>query len=221
MRRLWLSFNGEEQIVELPVGHSWDAELSLSSGEVLFTAWCQNAPIALMIRSNSFEVLDQQWGHVVTASIAVEKSVCLFISLSVNRQVCSTSDAKLIDEATEAMRNLATRQKPGLGACAASLLRASRLTTRVATFLTEDDEFCVIKRKLLTKGKKIPLPRVWQGTDVVRMMAVIQRGEKRWKQSSGSFSTMMRFIQRSREEFQWESREEQTATMVSALEIPT
>jgi len=79
-----------------------------------------------------------------------------------------------------------------------------------------------LRHKTKTFGKKIPLPRVRQKTEVAQMMITIQlRGEKRWKQSSGSFSTMMRFIQRSREEFQWESLEDEAATMVSTLIIPT
>ena len=191
--------------VAVDVGSSWSQSLSVSAGYTCFAVWCER-PCSISFRfcqGDNEDTFDEHWGQIATLQ-------CLLIDgAEVEITVGSCRTALLADDAKAVQKSLKSLKENGLQyeleRQAASLFRTAAITVRVATFLANLDEFCVIKRRLWMKGKQLLSPPAPIKQVVECISCKLDVGSRTWRRSSGSFSTMMRFIQRSKENFKWQS----------------
>lgn len=205
MCRIWLSNNGEAQHSAILPGESWTVELDASEGLCMVTAWAQTGAVSILVLDDRFSPLAEACGAVVTAQVILERRTVLTVVLSARRRLISKQEENLLSAVPmliSSIHDVATEDEAFAILCAASLSHA------VPTFSEGNHFFCVAKRKLACSSKKIPLPNVTKRMSAIEVLQIVREGKCEWKQSSGSFSNLMRFVQKSKEKFHWDARDE-------------
>lgn len=200
--QVMLLVNGCHRCRSLNCGEIWTQHFAVTAGLLQVTVW-SHFQVSTTLSSSG--VLVEERGLVTTFDMAVANDTNVTLSIATGRRIFSRHEGKIVSRAVGVLRKVATLRQKEIWKHAELLVRASFLTCRIATFLANEEEYCVVKRKLLMKGKKLPVPRL-SALEEARIIAQhLQHGEKKWRQCSGSFSTMMRFIQRAKERFKWQN----------------
>jgi hypothetical protein len=204
MNRFVVFLNDESSQYEIKTGETWHSHLAARPGLLTIVFWSQApASVVMRVKRSEFEETSEQFGQVASFVLNIESSVEIILSFALSRRRFVQADKRVMSKALLALRTPSNVKESEIKKKAAVILRASVMTTKVATFLADEEEFCVVKRKAWMKGKKLPVPILSVECAIQNVFAFLQSGTRRWRQSSGSFSTMMRFIQRSKDLFKW------------------
>lgn len=207
--------NGAVVEHQLLRGEAIEFVAEIGSGFTAIVAWSSSCEfVSLLIVDSDHRTLDAQRGQVAVASVFCHATAAIYVQVVMKERLLSQEDANAIDTAC---RFLNSRGLEGpLSPCGAwKMVRCAWLSSSVQSFVENDEEFCVFKRKLAVSSKKLAVPDVSSSTTVIDLLGEIHTGLKGWKQSSGSFSTLMRFLQKTKEEFSWSSE-----AFDGPLEIP-
>lgn len=206
MNRFTLFLNHESSHFEINKGETWHSHIAALPGLLTIVFWSQTpAAVTMRVRSSSVEEIDEQFGQLTTFVLHLEAAVEIVLSFAISRRSFVQADKRVMKKALLALKTSSTLKDEEIRKKAAVILKASAMTTKVATFLADEEEFCVVKRKAWMKGKKLPTPVLAFECAIQTLAEYLRNGTRRWRQSSGSFSTMMRFIQRSKDLFKWHS----------------
>lgn len=215
---VWCCVNGASSAVVVPPGHAFHLAIQLCAGEAVLVFWSTGSPLSVSIADDAGVILDEQWGPLISCAIGGGRLIRCVVGAS--RRCLSSADGKLLDAAHRGME-LANANDGDfdVDAWMRNLVPASRLTTAVSTFFAalEEAELCVVRRKMSTSAKKIPVPRLRCSASLGEVLGKMKAGSLNWKRSSGSFSTMMRFVQRSKDTFRWEEDRDVAETQLSAI----
>jgi hypothetical protein len=186
-------------------GACWSQSLDVSAGYTSFAVWSERpcSVSFLLCKGERQEVFQEHWGYVATLEFVLFDSAELKVCISFCRSALLADDARAVRKSLKSLKENGLQYE--IEKQAPSLFRTAAITARIATFLANLEEFCLIKRRLWMKGKQLISPFVADLQPVCLVSERLDNGSRTWRRSSGSFSTMMRFIQRSKEKFKWQS----------------
>ena len=204
MNHLLLFLNDASTQYDIAGGEMRQFHFAVAQGHLSIVIWCETSACStLRMMGLGTQCIEEQFGKLHSFQLVVDMPLELVLTIAVKRQIFTRAQTRSISKALRILKNPSQTKALDVQAKAALILRASVLTTKVATFLADEEEFCVVKRKAWMKGKKLLLPRLNEPHPIDNISACLQLGDRQWRQCSGSFSTMMRFIQRSKELFKW------------------
>lgn len=207
MNQLSLFLNDESSNFEIRSGETWQSHILALPGHLSIVMWSQApAAVDLRVKTSLREEISEQFGRVTSFMMEIDAPVDIVLTVALNRPSFLHDDRRTMQEAIAALKEKQGKTEHDVKKKMAVILRASMMTTKVATFLADQEEFCVVKRKAWMKGKKLPTPMLVFECAVQKLVLFLQVGTRQWRQSSGSFSTMMRFIQRSKDLFKWHAQ---------------
>lgn len=199
-----MSLNGAILEERLMNGEAMEVALVVQTGVAAIVAWTCAEYISLSVVDGNARIVGSQLGQVALCVVQCSSATVLRIILAMGQRFVSQHDAHAIDMACRFLSDtmIETPLSPDMAWC---MLRCAWLSSAVQSFIEDGSEYCVFKRRLATSSKKLLLPEVVEPTTTIQLLEDIHSGQKEWKQSSGSFSTLMRFLQKTKDEFRWTS----------------
>ncbi len=214
-----LFFNCECTSVWLHYGDIFQLDVEASAGFCSVVTWCLDSIVALRVESKNF--VSEQCGRIASICFHIANSTLVSLSITVCRRQLTGADCECASDLLIALKCFIMCDENGaktsedvssaISIPAHELLRSAKLTFFVTTFLANEEEFYVAKKKN-SKMKRTHAPLISVRIETYPLMRFITSGSKSWRKATASFSTLMRFVQKSRTEFSWVS--EQSATLI-------
>ena len=214
-------FNGTCCTANLLPGDVYHVDAIVEEGLLNVTAWSSEYTVSLRVEAG--DIVEEQMGRIATVCMEIEEKLIVSVLLTFQRRKLTNSDCECASHLLIALKDFASTNENGakaseelaLAICTPSheLYRASRLTYFIATFLSNEESFFVAKKKN-GKCKRVRPPKLTKTVQMRRLVYLVAFGNKKWRQATASFSTLMRFVQKYRESFGWFTFDDQSATMI-------
>jgi hypothetical protein len=201
MCRCAITLNDESFAVGVCRAGCWSQCLTVSGGFTIFTVWCER-PCSVsfrLLKIDGEETFEEYWGQLATLEVMLDESADVELGIALSRSALLSEEERTLKSSLQSLKENDGEQQ------ADRLFRTAAITTKISTFLANLDEFCVVKRRLWMRVKQLLSPSAPWWHIVESTLLTMEDGSRTWRRSSGSFSTMMRFVQRSKDNFKWQS----------------
>ena len=202
---------------EVELGEVFQLEVDVTHGVISAVAWSLDDAFTFSVMVGG--LLEEQHGKVASMILQVPNDSRAFLTVSVRRRVLSETDRACAAALLCTLKYLVSNSESGatasdilslaLSSPSHELLRAAKMTSFIATFLSKDEEYFVTKRRNC-QLKRASAPKVKRSLSVWTLMHCVRFGSSKWRQSTASFSTLMRFLQKWRLAFHWQTSEQST-----------